>query len=60
MTRIRITGSYGFAGTSFVEEYEVPPDIPPEEIESWAEEEIQEVYNNMCERLSCGYNIIHE
>ncbi len=60
MTKIRITGSYGFAGTSFVEEYEVPPDVPPDEIELWAEAECQDVYDNMCERLSCGYSIIHE
>ena len=60
MTTIRITGSYGFAGTRFVEEYEVPPEISPEEIESWAEGEVQLVWENMCERLSCGYEIIEE
>ena len=60
MTKVKITGSYGYAGTRFTQYYEVPDHVPTNEIEYWAESLAEATYDEMCERLSCGYEIIEE
>ena len=54
MPKYRITGSYGFAGTDFVDEVEYLEDTDPEEV---AMEYFREI---MCEKLSCGAELIED
>lgn len=56
--KIKFHGSYGYAGTDFFDEYDIPDNVSEEELESWAEKEADEYYQNMCERLTLSYEII--
>ena len=56
--KIKFHGDYGYVGTDFCDEYDIPDDIPEEELESWAEKEADEYYQSMCESLTLSYKII--
>jgi hypothetical protein len=61
--KIKVSGSFGFAGTKFSEEEEVPEEVVSEgseAIEKYIEEMLAGHWDSMLNQLSLGYEVIED